>query len=55
MTAWGLEGSLLHPGQPSPALEDWEGEPAWVRVLVLLWTLCELWLVGSCEEGIQAG
>ncbi|TEA31109.1 hypothetical protein DBR06_SOUSAS14010055 [Sousa chinensis] len=24
VTAWGLEGSLLHPGQPSPALEDWE-------------------------------
>lgn len=30
VTAWGLEGSSLRPGQPSPALEDWEGEPVWV-------------------------
>ncbi|XP_008567974.1 PREDICTED: cartilage intermediate layer protein 2 [Galeopterus variegatus] len=29
-TAWGLEGrSLLHPVQPSPALEDWEEASEW--------------------------
>lgn len=27
-TMWGLEGSSLRPGLPSPALEDWEGELA---------------------------
>ena len=37
-TAWGFEGPSLRPGQPSPALEDWEGESSWVQVLALLWT-----------------
>lgn len=37
-TTWGLEGPLLHPGQPPPALEDWEGELARAQVLALLWT-----------------
>lgn len=36
--AWGLEGPSLRPGQPSAALEDWEGESAWVQVLGLPWT-----------------
>lgn len=36
---WGLEGSSLRPGLPSPALEDWEGELAQVRVLALLWAV----------------
>lgn len=39
-TAWGFEGPSLRPGQPSPALEDWEGESAWVQVLALPWTHC---------------
>ncbi|EPQ12419.1 Cartilage intermediate layer protein 2 [Myotis brandtii] len=26
---WGLEGPSLHPGQPSPALEDWEEASEW--------------------------
>lgn len=30
VTAWGLEGPSLGAGQPSPTLEDWEGESAWV-------------------------
>ncbi|XDA76199.1 hypothetical protein R6Z07F_006343 [Ovis aries] len=29
VTAWGLEGSSLRPGQPSPALEDWEEASEW--------------------------
>ncbi|XP_006778457.2 PREDICTED: cartilage intermediate layer protein 2 [Myotis davidii] len=28
-TMWGLEGPSLHPGQPSPALEDWEEASEW--------------------------
>ncbi|XP_004873539.1 cartilage intermediate layer protein 2 isoform X1 [Heterocephalus glaber] len=27
--AWGLQGRTLHPGQPSPALEDWEEPSEW--------------------------
>uniref|UniRef100_A0A8C9QD91 Cartilage intermediate layer protein 2 n=1 Tax=Spermophilus dauricus TaxID=99837 RepID=A0A8C9QD91_SPEDA len=27
--AWGLQGRSLHPGQPSPALEDWEEASEW--------------------------
>lgn len=36
---WGREDPSLPPGQPSPALEDWEGESAKVQVLALLWTV----------------
>ncbi|KAK1342468.1 hypothetical protein QTO34_015233 [Cnephaeus nilssonii] len=28
-TTWGPEGPALHPGQPSPALEDWEEASEW--------------------------
>ncbi|ELW67117.1 Cartilage intermediate layer protein 2 [Tupaia chinensis] len=28
-TSWSLEGRRLHPGQPSPALEDWEEASEW--------------------------
>lgn len=34
--AWGLEGPSLAPGQPSPALEDWEGESALASICVSL-------------------
>ncbi|XP_047387653.1 cartilage intermediate layer protein 2 [Sciurus carolinensis] len=27
--AWGLQGRSLHPGQPSPTLEDWEEASEW--------------------------
>ncbi|KAK2087816.1 hypothetical protein P7K49_033723 [Saguinus oedipus] len=53
--ALGLERMSVHPGQPSPALEDWEGESAFLESPLCCEFVAGTWAAGSCEEGAHTG